>query len=406
MATVLKVTRLGQIHRITFQEAPDYDKVDAAIRSVWPDSGARWAKYFDEEGDACTLAETTFADFLESGVAIRGARVVLKLHLPPSSSAQEFSSVISEPLSAVVEPSDAQEYPRSSAGTSSPLSASWDLLEADGTLSTRLQQIVAREAGDRIQEEEEEDGSGVEPRVSTRATSLASSGVAVFDIHTPAAGPPEAEQLAAARIQRAIRARLLRHVEEVRQQAAVRIQRAFRAYARRRQSASLREWPVQVSTLNSDLSAVDKISIVLAAFDEDGDGRLNYEESNEVQRASWAGTITPEAYRQLCEQVGVAAADGLGLEALVQVYARRGNLDRDFEAAKRKLQADLEVEGGPERATQQGAEATPWRTPAWLASAAATVVLPPLVLGAPLLALPLVLCAVRHQRLARYRRAP
>lgn len=94
----------------------------------------------------------------------------------------------------------------------------------------------------------------------------------------------------------------------------------------------------------------EQIDIVIAAFDEDGDGCLNLAETRALVRASYGQELPGQVFTQICEScvdVGAEAATSLDREALVCIYSC-GNawmiLERDFEAAKRKL---MGVKGQP-----------------------------------------------------------
>lgn len=82
--TVLKISYQGEIRRTLIEKDITYDAVIHSISEVFPKVKDYSAKYLDEEGDACTLCESTFKDFL--AVACAGAdapsvKLVLKLEL-------------------------------------------------------------------------------------------------------------------------------------------------------------------------------------------------------------------------------------------------------------------------------------------------------------------------------------
>jgi len=90
--------------------------------------------------------------------------------------------------------------------------------------------------------------------------------------------------------------------------------------------------------VQQQVEAAERVYIILAAFDANGDEHLNVEEYNELQRAAWNGNIMPEAYQQLCADFGEDPEIGLGAEALMGIYAELGTLERDFAAAKARLE--------------------------------------------------------------------
>jgi hypothetical protein len=92
MAVVLKVKFADEIRRVELPQGAaqglDYEKVSQAIAQIWPDLPACKAKYFDCEGDLCTLAEQTMSDFvrLRPGISNGQTETIWKLELHPISS--------------------------------------------------------------------------------------------------------------------------------------------------------------------------------------------------------------------------------------------------------------------------------------------------------------------------------
>lgn len=158
------------------------------------------------------------------------------------------------------------------------------------------------------------------------------------------------------------------------------------------------------------LTESDKILIVLAAFDANGDGRLSLDECNALQRASWGGHIDREAYAAICAELGADAATGLAAEDLDALYACYGTLDRDFAAALARLQGrergqgDEDGEdgerGGQEEAAPAGQPSQPSQPGLHpmcrIAPLLAIPMVAPLVLTCPLIGVPLAIHAVRR----------
>ncbi|CAE7536127.1 unnamed protein product [Symbiodinium natans] len=94
-----------------------------------------------------------------------------------------------------------------------------------------------------------------------------------------------------------------------------------------------------------ELSTDEKIQIVLAAFDTNQDGHLNYEESNELQKFASGDALDPMVYKVICRELRCSLHRGLGSRELRQCYERFGTLDRDFEAAQRKIRSRGGVSG-------------------------------------------------------------
>eukprot|EP00403_Amphidinium_massartii_P024538 CAMPEP_0178399350 /NCGR_PEP_ID=MMETSP0689_2-20121128/15236_1 /TAXON_ID=160604 /ORGANISM="Amphidinium massartii, Strain CS-259" /LENGTH=461 /DNA_ID=CAMNT_0020020127 /DNA_START=124 /DNA_END=1509 /DNA_ORIENTATION=- len=90
MAVVLKLRVGEEVRRVYLKEVASVDEmtfavVKAAVAEAWPECSGRTAKYADEEGDMCTLTESTFVDFRELSVAAAAASgkqpAVLRLEL-------------------------------------------------------------------------------------------------------------------------------------------------------------------------------------------------------------------------------------------------------------------------------------------------------------------------------------
>jgi hypothetical protein len=83
MAVVLKIACQGQTHRIPFDEMPNYAALDAAVKDSLGICGEYAAKYVDEEGDRCTLVESTFPDFLTTATSVSGEQAILRVEVSP-----------------------------------------------------------------------------------------------------------------------------------------------------------------------------------------------------------------------------------------------------------------------------------------------------------------------------------
>lgn len=83
MAVVLKVAYQGQTHRIPFKDLPDYSACASAVQDCLPTGSAYATKYVDEEGDLCTLVESTFQDFLTTLNDGPGGQAVLRVEAVP-----------------------------------------------------------------------------------------------------------------------------------------------------------------------------------------------------------------------------------------------------------------------------------------------------------------------------------
>lgn len=84
---VLKVSCDGDIQRITFEGAPDFSAVDAAIRGIWPLAGARAATFDGADGAARALTYDNFEEFKATARIGPAGRHLLRLEVAPPSSA-------------------------------------------------------------------------------------------------------------------------------------------------------------------------------------------------------------------------------------------------------------------------------------------------------------------------------
>jgi len=95
---VLKISYNGEIHRIQFDQSPDHACIQQAVQDLWPSSIIHWIKYFDEEGDRCTLVEATFTDFRQTAQEISGGRQLLKVEIDCSLPLQDSDYVEAMPV--------------------------------------------------------------------------------------------------------------------------------------------------------------------------------------------------------------------------------------------------------------------------------------------------------------------
>eukprot|EP00930_Biecheleria_cincta_P030539 TRINITY_DN21154_c0_g1_i2.p1 TRINITY_DN21154_c0_g1~~TRINITY_DN21154_c0_g1_i2.p1 ORF type:complete len:463 (-),score=104.17 TRINITY_DN21154_c0_g1_i2:244-1632(-) len=125
----------------------------------------------------------------------------------------------------------------------------------------------------------------------------------------------------------------------------------------------------------------EKIQIVLAAFDANGDGHLNFEESNELQKFAAGDHMPMEVYKMICAELRVAESRGPGKQELEILYEKYDTLQRDFEAALRKIESGTEMQEGMASQSSSGV----WRSglePFWALPLAAAAGLCPVTVGA------------------------
>eukprot|EP00443_Scrippsiella_acuminata_P003289 CAMPEP_0115174470 /NCGR_PEP_ID=MMETSP0270-20121206/3854_1 /TAXON_ID=71861 /ORGANISM="Scrippsiella trochoidea, Strain CCMP3099" /LENGTH=301 /DNA_ID=CAMNT_0002587307 /DNA_START=287 /DNA_END=1188 /DNA_ORIENTATION=+ len=139
---------------------------------------------------------------------------------------------------------------------------------------------------------------------------------------------------------------------------------------------------------SQDLADSDKVLLILAAFDFDGDGRLNFTECNALQQAVGSASLEADAFAALCVELGIDVDLGLGSAELAAMYARYGTLDRDFAAALLRLQ-DVAADLGDAPSAGGGSSDGSWG-PTLLP----LLVSLPMAAAVPVLGMPLALMAV------------
>jgi len=108
------------------------------------------------------------------------------------------------------------------------------------------------------------------------------------------------------------------------------------------------EMPATGDVDATTLQPWEKIQFVIAAFDANGDGGLNFQECNDLQQAAAAQGIDEDMFKAVCMELGEDESKGFGAESLGKIYERYGNLDRDFEVAVQKLASEQPLQSGPD----------------------------------------------------------
>jgi len=358
MALTVEVCFNGHAHSKEFAQVADVSmsEVSASVRGAFGlDSYV--AKYLDEDGDACTLTVHTLADAVEVGL-LAGGVLKLQVHAEASvvcadarsasvhTGAETTESTAAldgseRPQHSVVKQDDTNDdddrLSEVSAGSDEWLViTSDDLVPASAscpsTVLTREDDVPSTA----------EDG-GTEHMVHSSRPSAGSSDSAALEFeagnHSGSSGSSTetSQQLAAVPAEH----------EDSQPTAAATVDSQcampssiLEAHMMAADAAKSQDWTVW-----------DKISIVIAAFDIDGDGRLSREEFDAFQQAA-AGSeggpmevdmfcglaVDVDMFCALCTELGADAGNGLGPEDLSELYARYDTLDRDFKASQEKLQ--------------------------------------------------------------------
>lgn len=317
MAFAVRVCRSGKVYTKDFVQAADvtFEDISAFIRATL---GLEEfvAKYADEDGDACTLTKLTLSDAIEMGAS---ASNVLKLQVTDIAGGASACTAVEENDDACSQQSEASDE--------------WVVI-------TSVEPDAAN-AGE--QREEEEDEGKVAASQST---------VASAEEHFPSCAqgepsPSHTDQHPLTKLAQAIAAAAEDH-QEISQSHPDGSPKAA-------MPPNVLEAHMAVQNVGSEDSVTvwDKLSIIIAAFDADGDGRLSLAEFRALQEAAASeGTaedsthesedspvVAEETYHAaIFADLGMDVAEGLGCEELSAWYARYATLERDFSASQAKLQ--------------------------------------------------------------------
>lgn len=296
--TILKVDCEDDVRRALLKGTPTYADIDRAVQEIWPNRSAREAKYVDEEGDACTLTEHTFSDFLCTTAKTAPQLQMLRLTLSPAGAAVDTdraptaTEAFEQPWQHVEQGSDA----------------------GDEGLHTVADLTDIQDGQDRTQECAQEVQSAC-PRAE-----LAQQTARERSLHEVAV-PTDAT------------AQNLTH-------------QGYAAGTPQNNESSMLDEFLLESVPDESLQAANRkleeqTDIVIAAFDEDGDGILSFAEILALLKSACDYQLPCHVFNQICTDAGADADVGLDRDALMCIYSCGNSwlaLERDFEAAKRKLE--------------------------------------------------------------------
>jgi len=308
MVFVVKVSYKGDVRRTRFPSVADvkFEDISCMVAESFGLS-TYTAKYQDEEGDWCTATPQTFLDALELSAATNSLR--LEIEAEPCSCTSDVSSDCSweevnfrAELDDSVTETDSQVIPRrpqEQEATGPEDSAESHKESGDSSQKMPAQQETAKPSEEHT----------VPPPSEEHAAASPSEEHAAPPPSEEHAMPPPSEEHAAS-------------------------------------SSSGYHAPPPRAVTHSWYASDEKIQIVLAAFDADDDGHLNFEESNELQRFVAGDQMPLEVYKTLCAELEVIESKGPGTKELEILYEKFGTLERDFEAALRKIEGGTEMQAG------------------------------------------------------------
>jgi hypothetical protein len=353
MNTVLKIEHDGDLRRALLKGTPTYADIDRAIQEIWPGHGADGAKYTDEEGDACTLKEKTFSDFLataQTGATGSVLRLKLSAPLDPEAVANNggvpsASQAFSRPWEHVEQGSEAGEE---------NLHTVADLTDAPGDMEAQqpASEMAAVETAHIYADVDAKGGEGTQAEQEVVEAVQEKARPRVHSIHTPTSSPRGSKDAATSATP----------AEDAQGSPSGGYPRPTTSQpkpAAQSMATSAAADNSKAEALIIDHDMEEKIDLVLAAFDDNGDGHLNFAEHNALHDAAWGGNLSIEVFRQMCAEEGEDPEVGLGRESLMCIYSRCRTLERDFEAAKAKLEAAGPDEQRRRRCREREAKAHP-----------------------------------------------
>lgn len=313
MDTILKIEYKGEIRRALLKGSLNFAAISNAVEEVWPGHAADGAGYMDETGDICTLREQSLSDFLATSKQFSDGDSLtrLKLDLCPVPAPQSGYPGCSQSSSARPQPDDLdceKEVTNTCAADSAMAPA--------GTFNMFTPPTSPR---------------GVEEQVKTLHFNMGTAADLTDQCNPFSDKFPSSDAVSG--VDACIEPGRIKSAPKEPKLDRKAIVKSADLEANGDVGCGLSEDFV------ADHDVEEKIDIVLAAFDDDGDGHLNFAEMNTLHTAAWGGQISLEVFERMCTDEGEDAKTGLGREALMCVYSRCRTLDGDFEAAREKLRA-------------------------------------------------------------------
>jgi hypothetical protein len=357
MDTVLKVDCEGDLRRALLKGTPSYAIVDQAVQEIWPQRSARGAKYVDEDGDGCTLLEETFTDFLSTAKQTATGQV-LKLQLAaPSSASEEHGE-----SATTAEEAFSMPWQHVEDGDEDGLHTVADLTDMNDQGDEKAAAVDAPPVCDEAVPVSEEitaetawETSMVEEATASKADEELPAAEA--SAHETAANVDATEPKLSQEVAEAVDGDALDEflLAEVPTDTGFRVDDGAASAEEAAASRAVEDtiayngFPEEEGLAVANQKFEEQIDIVLAAFDADGDGHLDLQECQALRRAAFNDHLSKHAFEQLCVDAGADVQVGLHRDALMCIYSC-GNmvLERDFEAAKRKL------EGGASQSRHRG----------------------------------------------------
>lgn len=389
MNTILKVECNGDVRRTVIEGRTSYAAVERAVQEVFPGHGADVAKYLDEDGDSCTLKQQTFADFLATAQETKQG-TVLRLRLSPTLEETSGASNLGGETATetdIFPISTPTNSPRglSTAGQHLILSDTTEhnheekigmVLAAfdesgDGHLDFAEMGVLHESAyGAELSQEVYammclDEGEDPEIGLDREALMCIYNRCRNLEVDFDAAKVvlegssfnkrPKQQQPVAQPLSKAMAS--ISATDEISLDTTVYPmstpptsprggcgEAACNPHAvdgncpAQEQCSEAVVGDVAVYDFVAEHDHEEQIDIVLAAFDKNQDGHLNFAELSELHNAAWRGVLSHELYAKMCVIEGEDPDVGVGREALMCIYNRCRKLEADFGAAKGRLE--------------------------------------------------------------------
>jgi hypothetical protein len=340
--TILKVESQGDIRRTLIKGVPSFAGVDQGIQWIWPGRRACETRYEDDEGDLCILSELTFSDFLFTAKTSSLGQI-LKLQLRPE-------------------------------GASSVISIEDDLIENDLTSDSHVGSVISAE-----------DHTSEEDHTSHLSFSSAEidENYLTEEEHSSDLNCNHDEYLVSMDDDFWVRVQKIADLEvDILASKNDNCTASSESHVQEEQDVVVGAVSTRDITESSEavFGIAEQVDMILAAFDKNSDGRVDFEESNELHKLSWGSSIPWQTFQQICAGCGVDPTSGICKQSLLQLYSNCEvgalALSRDFEVSRVMLEGGMLQEplvAGLNPAWWRDIRSYPFQAPSWPSSDAARI---------------------------------
>jgi len=319
METILKVDCQGDLRRALLKGALSYAAIDRAVLEIWPQCNVHEATYVGKKGTDRILTEKTFKDFVSTATTTATGQV-LKLQLMPPDAPSATADHVTAATATEAFSMPWQHVEQGSDAGDEGLHTVADLTDIqDGDSSP----VVCSPAA----------ACGYPQDTSAECPWEVSAAVVEEDIVDSRRESAAAQD----------HAKTTEGDDEFLLTDDVPPDTGFqvRADIAAEETGFQMQGDVVAGLEDANRAFEENIDIVIAAFDEDGDGYLSFLEARSLRKYAWMDQLHQHVFNQICIDVGADPKVGLDRDALTCIYSCGNSwmvLERDFEAARSKLQ--------------------------------------------------------------------